>query len=85
MLTRCQNCQILKPIARRLPKLEPNEIFSRSYIISYEVILLVKYYFSLLEITVIKFRRIYKDNRSLPNDADQKTKYKTFKLGVDFI
>ena len=51
--------------------------FCRSYIIRYEVILQVKLsYFTLLEITDIKFRRIYEDNRSLPNDADLKSKYK---------
>ena len=49
MLTKSGNCQILKPMARRLPKLEPIEFFS-------EVILLVKLSgFKLLEVSDIDF------------------------------
>ena len=58
----------------------------RSYIIRYEVILQVKLsYFSLLKITDTKFRHIYEDNRSLPNDADRKSKFKICKMDVNFI
>ena len=62
--------------------------FCRSYIIRYEVILQEKLsYFSLLKTIKndLNFRRIYEDNRSLPNAADQKFKFKIFNLGVDFI
>ena len=38
-----------------------------------------------LEITDIKFRRIYEDNRSFPNGTDLKFKFKIFNMGVDFI
>ena len=37
------------------------------------------------KITDIHFRRIYEDNRSLPNDADLKSKVKIFYMGVDCI
>ena len=30
----------------------------------------------------INYRRIYEDNRSLPNDGDQKSKLKIFNMGV---
>ena len=40
---------------------------------------------SQLEVTDIKFRLIYENKRSLPNDADLKTKFKTFNIHVDFI
>ena len=66
--------------------------FCRSYIIRYEVILHVKLsYFSFLnikrqlEITDINFRRIYEDNRSLPNNADRKSKFEICKMDVNFI
>ena len=38
-----------------------------------------------LEITDIHFRRIYEDNRSLPKDADRKSKFKICKIDVNFI
>ena len=38
-----------------------------------------------LEKTDIKFRRIYEDKRSFPNDTDLKFKSKIFNMGVDFI
>ena len=38
-----------------------------------------------LEITDINFRRIYEGNRSFPNDADLKSKFKIFNIGVDYI
>ena len=38
-----------------------------------------------LEITDINFRRIYEDNRSLPNDTDLIFKFKIFHMDVDFI
>ena len=38
-----------------------------------------------LEITDISFGRIYEDNRSFPNGADLKFKFKIFNMGVDFI
>ena len=38
-----------------------------------------------LKITDINFRRIYEDNRSLPNDTDLKFKFKIFSMGVEFI
>ena len=82
MLTRSQICQILKPIAE--VRAEWN--FCRSYIIRYEVILLVKLSgFKLLEVVDINSWRIYEDSRSLPNDADLKIKFKQLNMGVDFI
>ena len=43
------NCAIFKPIARKLPKLEPNEIFAEaiSYDTKYDIVKLS--YFSLLK------------------------------------
>ena len=38
-----------------------------------------------LEVTDISFRRIYEDKRSLSNDADLKSKFVIFNIGVDFI
>ena len=38
-----------------------------------------------LEITDIKFQRIYEDNRSFPSGNDLKFKFKIFNVGVDFI
>ena len=38
-----------------------------------------------LKITDINFRRIYEDNRSLPNDTDLKFMFKIFNMGVVFI
>ena len=38
-----------------------------------------------LEITVIKFRRIYEETRNLPNGTDLKFKFKLVNMGVDFI
>ena len=51
--------------------------FSRSYVIRYEVIFTSKVALLYLikrqlEITDIKFRRIYEDNRSFPNGTDLK-------------
>ena len=33
----------------------------------------------------INFRQIYDNNRSSPNDADLKSKFMIFNMGVDFI
>ena len=33
----------------------------------------------------IHFRRIYEDNRSLPNDTELKSELMIFNMGVDFI
>ena len=52
MLTIIRNCQILKPIARILPKLHPNEVLA-------EVVLyLIK---TQLEVTDTNFRPIHED------------------------
>ena len=51
------------------------------------IVVLVKlsYFNCQLDFTVINFWRIYKENRSLPNDVDLKSRYKIFNVGVDFI
>ena len=38
-----------------------------------------------LKIADINFRRNYEDNRNLPNDADRKSKFKIYKMDVNFI
>ena len=76
MLARIRNCQILKPIARRLPKLEPNEVFDE--LVFYDTMLYNKLSWVTLAIEVpgFNFRPIHEDNRSFPNDADLKIKFK---------
>ena len=69
MLTRLRNCEILKPIARILPKLQPNEFQPklyfkiRSYITSkVELLQLIK---TQLEVTDTNFRPIHEDNEKV--------------------
>ena len=38
-----------------------------------------------LEVTDTNFRPIHEDNRSLPNDADLKSKFNICKIDVKFI
>ena len=55
----------------------------RSYFTSkVELLFLIK---RQVEITDINFRPIHEDSRSLPNDADQKSKFKMCKMDVNFI
>ena len=75
MLTRIRNCQILKPIEGILPKLHPNEVFAE--VVFYDTKLYI--------VTDINFRPIHEDNRSLPNDADLRSKFRIFNMGGNFI
>ena len=77
------------PIAQVMPKLQPNEFQPklyfkiRSYITSkLELLQLIK---TQLEVTDTNFQPIHEDNRSLPNDADLKSKFKICKMDVNFI
>ena len=67
MLTTVRNCEILKPIARILPKLHPNEVLAE--VVFLDTKLYNKLMKTQLEVTDTNFRPIHKDNRSLPNDA----------------